>query len=279
MSNGVLIFAFNNDTVDYVKQSIFCAKYVKKYLKLPITVVTDSIDNFKNFPFYTEFVDNVIEATVEKDVNFKNFSKGALKVRDQWHNLNRVDAYKLSPYENTLVIDSDYIIANKNLLNLFNSNKEFAIAKKYKDFFGINGVMESRVSASSIPMYWATVMFFRKCPVAENIFNLATYIRDNWGYHRNLYNIASVKFRNDYAFSIAVHMMNGFTEGNAQFDLPYILYNSFDTDIPIAIDNGNIKILSNNRDNYSFHQLKNISVHIMNKFELDKLIDKELLNE
>ena len=35
----------NNEQVDYVKQAIFCAKRVKKYTNLDVTLVTDSSNN------------------------------------------------------------------------------------------------------------------------------------------------------------------------------------------------------------------------------------------
>ena len=36
MTKGVILFANNNDQIDYVRQAIFCAKQVQKYLKLAV---------------------------------------------------------------------------------------------------------------------------------------------------------------------------------------------------------------------------------------------------
>ena len=44
MSKGVVLIANNNGTVDYVKQAIYCAGRIKKYLNLPVTLITDSED-------------------------------------------------------------------------------------------------------------------------------------------------------------------------------------------------------------------------------------------
>ena len=44
MDKGVLTFARNNSQVDYIKQAVFLAKRVRKYLDLPTTIATDSID-------------------------------------------------------------------------------------------------------------------------------------------------------------------------------------------------------------------------------------------
>ena len=38
---GVCFFAYNNDQLDYVSMAITAALYVKKYLKLPVALITD----------------------------------------------------------------------------------------------------------------------------------------------------------------------------------------------------------------------------------------------
>ena len=50
MSNpkGAFLIARNNSQVDYVKQAVFLAKRIKKYLGLPTSVLTDSVEYLKN---------------------------------------------------------------------------------------------------------------------------------------------------------------------------------------------------------------------------------------
>ena len=38
---GVCFFAYNNDQLDYVSMAMTAALYVKKYLKLPVALITD----------------------------------------------------------------------------------------------------------------------------------------------------------------------------------------------------------------------------------------------
>ena len=45
MKKGVVLFAFNNNTIDYVKQAIYCAKRIKKYLGLSVQLITDDKDH------------------------------------------------------------------------------------------------------------------------------------------------------------------------------------------------------------------------------------------
>ena len=42
MSKGVLLIANNNSQIDYVKQSVYLAKRIQKFLDVPISIITDS---------------------------------------------------------------------------------------------------------------------------------------------------------------------------------------------------------------------------------------------
>jgi hypothetical protein len=57
MTRGVLLFAFNNDKVDYYSMAVATAKRANKFLNLPVTVVTDKTTDLSK---YTYQFDNVI---------------------------------------------------------------------------------------------------------------------------------------------------------------------------------------------------------------------------
>ena len=46
-SKGALIFARNNAQIDYIKQAHYSAKRIKKFLNIPTSIVTDSVDYLK----------------------------------------------------------------------------------------------------------------------------------------------------------------------------------------------------------------------------------------
>jgi len=62
-----------------------------------------------------------------------------------------------------------------------------------------------------MPMWWATVMMFRKSNHARLIFESMQMIRDNWTHYRNLYKNTTATYRNDHALSIALGIVNGHT--------------------------------------------------------------------
>lgn len=282
MNNGVVLFAFNNSRIDYIKQAVYCAKRVKKYLKLSVQLITDNEDYLvENFPFYKKYIDVVTysEAPIASKKTFYNgihANKGKL----EWKNSARDCAFDLTVFEKTLVIDTDLLISNDNLLTCFDIPQDFMIAKDYNLVNENTKINFDRVSDKTVPMYWATILYFTKSPTAKKVFDLVQHIKDNYNYYRLVYDITETKFRNDYAFSIAVHMMRGFVEdSNWPLPIPGDMWVSTHKDILVDIKDDSIQLLAQRDYDYLAVKLTDATTHIMNKFSLDELIDKEFANE
>jgi hypothetical protein len=194
-----------------------------------------------------------------------------------WRNHSRSTVYDLTPYDRTLVIDSDYILNSKILCSALDNEYEFQIYRTSNDLaFERNKNMFERINSYSIPFYWATVFVFQKSPVTEAFFMLITYIKDNWDYFRTLYSIDSFTFRNDFAFSIAIHIMNGKTEGGFAIDLPGTMTFIADRDLLVGATENAMQFLverKNHLGEYTAIKTTGIDVHIMNKFSLSRFID------
>jgi hypothetical protein len=276
MSNGALIFANNNANIDYVKLAVFAARRVKQFLDIPVSIVTDSkgwlLKQYPDHPF-----DKVISIDVERSTA-KLFYDGSLNSTTvEWRNLSRNRAYELSPYDKTLVIDSDYII-NSNILKIaFDLNEPLQIYQKSFDLAGWRDTSYfNRINPHSIPFYWATVFVFEKSPIMESFFDLVSYIKANWPYFRVLYNIEPTMFRNDIAFSIAIHIMNGKTNGQFATELPGVMSYIQDRDLIVNMNNTTLKMLvekQNHLGEYIAVKTTDMDVHVMNKISLTRLID------
>lgn len=278
MTNGALIFAYNNAEVDYIKIANFAAKRVKRFLDVPVSIVTDSKDwLLKSIPDH-EF-DQVIE-NYNVDPNKKHFYDGSLAFkRLDWKNSNRSSAYELTPYDKTLVLDSDYIINSDILKIAFERDELFQI---YKDSIDLSGWRDTtffqRINPHSIPFYWATAFVFQKDPVVEAFFDLISYIKINWKYFVMLYNMGNTAFRNDFAFSIAIHIMNGKTNGEFVTPLPGSMTYIQDRDLLIEMKDTSMKFLvekQNYLGEYLAAKTTGIDVHVMNKMSLSRIIDGE----
>lgn len=277
MTTGALIFAQNNAKIDYTKLAIFCATRVKQYLNIPVSIVTDNVDwVLKTCP--ADIFDQIIGIEYDTKTQQKRFYDSSMSSNIlNWNNLTRFRAYELSPYENTLVLDSDYIISSSILTNAFDQGYDFQIFRKRFELSGWRSDKEfDRLNQCSIPFYWATVFFFKKCQIMESFFDLISYIRSNWVYFRVLYNIESPLFRNDYAFSIAIHIMNGKTNGEFAVELPGKMIYTLDRDILIDIDENKMKFLVEKKDylgEYIAVKTEGLDVHVMNKSSLTRFID------
>lgn len=276
MSNGALIFAHNNASVDYVKMAVFAAERVKHFLNIPVSIATDSKDwllkMYPDHPF-----DQIIDITTEA-TNHKLFYDGSLEFKSlAWKNLSRFRAYDITPYDKTLVLDSDYIL-NSDILNLaFDRQTPFQIYRKSMDLAGWRNTSSfERLNSYSIPFYWATVFVFEKNLVTQAFFDLVLYIKANWLYFRMLYGIDPVTFRNDYAFSIAIHLMNNKIDGGFAVELPGTMTYILDKDILVEHKDNGMKFLVEKegcRGEYIAAKTVGIDVHVMNKASLTRVID------
>src|SRR6056300_116022 len=159
MTKGVVLFAFNNSDIDYIKQAIYCAKRVKQYLKVPVQLITDTIDYVETqYPFYKKYIDEITYTPTPKG-SIKKFYDGIYaNKRLEWKNTARTNAYELSIFDKTIVIDTDLLISNDKLLTCFSMPDDFMIAKDYNLINQSKSHADlDRISDSTIPMYWATI--------------------------------------------------------------------------------------------------------------------------
>jgi hypothetical protein len=186
MTTGALIFARNNEQIDYEAMARWSARNIERHLGIPTHIVTDDSTPSTNTRHFTDV--------------------GSVT----WHNLNRMDAYRLSPWNRTLVLDADYVVASDQLRSLLNVDQDFLAHRWAYDVTGCNTFDGLNYFGNNcMPMWWATVMMFRKSKQAELIFDSMQMIRDNWSHYRNLYKNTNATYRNDHALSIALGIVNG----------------------------------------------------------------------
>jgi hypothetical protein len=192
MTTGALIFARNNEQIDYEAMARWSAKNIERHLGIPTHIITD---------------------TSAPGTNTRHFTDVGLVT---WHNHNRMDAYRLSPWNRTLVLDADYVVASNQLQAVLDVDQDFLTHRWAYDVTGCNTFEGLNYFGNNrMPMWWATVMMFRKSKQAELIFNSMQMIRDNWTHYRNLYKNTNATYRNDHALSIALGIVNGHTLDHA----------------------------------------------------------------
>jgi hypothetical protein len=127
-----------------------------------------------------------------------------------------MDAYRLSPWDRTLVLDADYVVASDQLGSVLDSDQDFVAHRWAYDVTGCNNFQGLNYFGDvRMPQWWATVIVFNKSRQAELIFDTMAMIRDNWSHYRNIYKNNTTTYRNDHALSIALLIVNGHTLDHA----------------------------------------------------------------
>lgn len=290
-SRGFLIFAHNNEEIDYLRLAITNSLLIQKNTGIKnITVVTDPHSLKHNEEtlgkkFIKKAINNLI--VVEKDKKFKNSNIRLYKDTSHsskylpFYNVNRCDAYDISPYDETILIDADYLILSDTLNHCWGHNNELMMNWKYQDImYERKDPSLDRLYDMGITMYWATVVYFRKTEYVESFFNIVKHVRNNPQYYKDLYKWQGTLYRNDYSFSIAAHMMSGFADKGIS-QLPTTLYKSFDTDdIHKVIDNQTIIMyLEKPRapGDFILTKWQGLDLHVMNKWAINRFTE-EFLN-
>ena len=283
MSKGVFLIARNNGHIDYVKQAVFLAKRIKKHLGISVSIATDSVDYLEEAFGTTDF-DKVIKLEYTGESNMRYFFDGTLSKKSaSFKNNNRASVYDLTPYDETLLMDTDYIISNDLLKSCFNSNSDFIIYKKSDDIAKVRDEREfNTISDTSVDFYWATVVYFRKTETNSIFFNLVKHIEEEWNHYRRVYQITSTLFRNDFAFSIAIHIMNGFQTGDFAQQLPGSMLYTTDKDVLWQMTEDKMMFLVEKKDylgEYTAIKTQGQTIHVMNKSSLNRIIDQEFAND
>ena len=287
MTHGAVLIAHNNNEIDYLKIACINALMIKKNLNIPVTLITDSgtlkwgLEDLGSL-----LINSCFEKIVEVEQNyqfknFRNFSDTCYTSKSlQFYNCNHWEVYNISPYDETLFIDADYLILSNALEKCWNSTHDVMINHRILSPGDDNSAITKLVDDMSIRLYWATVIYFKKSPIAEYMFSIVKDVQENYQYYKDLYSFSSEMFRNDIAFSIAVHMLNGYSSDEPiihELPVPGLIM-SWDTNDIHSINGINdITLFSeklNQTGEYILARIKNTDVHIMNKWAINRHADK-----
>lgn len=200
MTTGALIFAYNNEAFDYVRMAAWTADNVRRHLGIPVALITDQ-------PTDLNFDRVILHPCAARDMRW--FSDADRRV--SWNNYSRPDAYYLTPWDRTLLIDADYVVASGCLRLLLNRPGDDVLChQSATDVTGMNDFRAlNRLGTHDWPLAWATVVQFDRGSRARHVFDCMKMIRDNWSHYQQIYHERSRTYRNDHALTIARTIVNG----------------------------------------------------------------------
>lgn len=234
-SRGILAFAYNTPTTNYEAIAHKTLTVAGRCLGLPYTLVTEdtvpcAVDNNRY------------------DIDLDQFV--------QWRNQGRYLAYELSPYDETIVIDVDYLVLDQNLLEIFRQPWDYLLQR---NSHALTQSWPTAMGPNSLPYVWATVFAFRKTARAKQFFSLVERVQKNYGYYRLLFNMQERNYRNDYTFAVADTILNGYTVGTKSIPGSILAVDQSINSIQIKDNQLIIK------DNKRAYVVPSTNLHIMSK--------------
>jgi hypothetical protein len=253
MSKGVVLFAHNNDKTDYYRMAVYTARRVNRFLNLPVTIITDA-DSISDTGYS---FDNTIIIEADK-TNFRG--------KSAWINKGRYQVYDLTPYDETLVLDTDYMINSNRLLNTFDQPSDFVCYQNSK--YLLDNKPNEQMNEQTLSIYWATVMRFSKSSRVRDVFKMIEMVQNNYEHYANLHKFMPYMYRNDYALTIALRTVNGHID-NKQDAITGRLIHASKSVVVDRIDDTTYKVSSdiviNDSTRKQYIQLKDYDFHMIDK--------------
>lgn len=280
MTKGILLFAYNSRQVDYLRLAIIAGRLAKKNLSVPASLITDgsTISWAKESEIYDQLTDvfeNVIVEEIGHTDNYRVLHDGEDRDKIPFKNSSRSKAWDLTPYDRTLLIDSDFLIFSDHLNNYWDVDQDFLISPAIADVNDQSRMQyhDSYISDTGVKLLWATTIMFTKNKNAKMIFDFVKHVQENYSKYAEIYRYDDRVFRNDIAFSLAYHTFSGFV-GSDDYFLPPVL-STIDRDILVGADDEKLTFLINRdmQNNYTAASIKNLDVHVMNKQSIIRNFD------
>lgn len=272
MTKGILIYAHNNRRVDYALMAIIAAGLAKKQLNVPASLVTDPstmewLRESNMLDKASEVFENIIIVQRPETDNQRRLSDGESNIMVPFINSNRSSAWELTPYDRTLLIDSDFLIFSDTLSKYWDVQEDVLIGEAINDIYDNSrlGYMDKYVSEVGVKLYWATTVMFTKNEASKMFFDTVDFVKENYKHYADVFRFDNRQFRNDIAFSLAKHILDGFEE-TIVGRLPPVL-TALDKDVLYSVEDKSLLFLVDTRldAKYCAANLTDIDIHVMNK--------------
>lgn len=170
MSKGIVIVAQNNYKINYVEQAVVLALSLKlTNPNLPISIITNDKISKKD----AELFDKIIEIPWDD-----------LAVSSDWKIENRWKVYYSTPYDETIVMDTDIIV-------LENIDHWWKYFKNYDLFFTTNVLTyrneivsddyyRKTFTNNKLPNLYTGIYYFKKSNFTQNFFDNLEIVFKNW---------------------------------------------------------------------------------------------------
>lgn len=285
---GVLMFAYNNEQLDYIKLALLSALSVKKHMQHNnVALMTDRgtlewMEQSLPKDLVIRAFDHIIVDDVKHEKNVRtHYDSPWNQFQAQFSNTNKHSVFHKTPFKRSMLIDVDYLIGNNSLDAVFESNSSVAMFGEAVDLKGLPPHhFEQYLHPLGVKMWWSTVVYWQQDTQARLFFDLWEHIKDNYEFYKFTYKFPGSLFRTDYAVSIASHLLAGQTgeEWADRICHQPMRYMDGKDDLSAVDENGWLFLSNDRHENWKnlAVRINNENVHFMNKRGLLRHYDKAL---
>lgn len=169
MTKGIVVLAQNNTTDNYVEQACLLAMSLKLHNSVPISIVTNDIVSDEYCHLFDQIIPiPFIDSAADSD----------------WKIENRWKLYHASPYDETIVMDTDMLVLqNIDTWWDFLSNYELYFTSSVLNYRGETANTDYYRKAfvvNNLPNLFAGFHYFKKCEFAQEFYHWLELVVNNW---------------------------------------------------------------------------------------------------
>lgn len=171
MSKGIVVLAQNSNGIDYVKQAYALALSLKvtQTEAIPISIITNDVVS----DHYRQAFDQIIE-----------IPWGDASVNSRFKVENRWKIYHATPYDQTLVLDTDTLVLD-DLSNIWSTVENYKVyytgkVKTYRNELITSDYYRKAFTYNNLPSIYSAVHYFEKSDFAKEFYSWVELITNNW---------------------------------------------------------------------------------------------------
>lgn len=276
MSKGYICVVQNTDETNYLRLAYALALSIKNTQSgvNKLSIVTD----IKRMPKgYRKVFDKVIPLKTDKAKNAT------------WKLDNIVDLYDYTPYDETVMLDSDMLfLTDVSHWWKYLALKNIWFTTNIKNFKGEAVIKETiyreEFIKNNLPSVYNAFFYFKKCEDSKQLFNMMKEVHASWDHYvtRFLFKKRPKVFSTDVAFGLSIKLLN--MESDTTFvDIPFPYFTH------MKLQNQNWPFIDKRLDSawtecvdVSFDKLGNslgVKIGNVRQFGVFHYHEKEFLNE
>ena len=169
MTKGIVVLAQNNETDNYVEQACLLAMSLKVKNNTKISLVTNDSVPIE----YVSLFDQIIP------IPFNDSAE-----HSDWKIENRWKLYHASPYDETIVMDTDMLVLqNIDIWWKFLSNYEMFFTSNVLNYRGESAdtsYYRKTFIDNNLPNLFSGLHYFKKCEFAQKFYSWLELVVNNW---------------------------------------------------------------------------------------------------